>query len=409
MTNNVCQDKYKAWDFYLLAPGTTIYSTVPTAVNKLGYSTMTGTSMAAPTISGGVALIRQMWPQMTGSNIVKLLLVTANKNLPGYNVYTMGQGMMDLDRATRPVGTLGVPTTGRLSGMKLAGAQPLLVTGSGSASTGRLGNVMIVDDFERDFYIKGRTFTGVQSLTQTTPGQFAMPYTTLNNYSQFNSYTNHYKSKLDNLEITLYRNVQDTNSPNMFEVSYTKQSELGDLKFTAGAFNEQSTWLGNSVNGFNSLGTNRGSNTQFTGIGFNKLFDDKSSVYANVSHGITRAKSHSDNIKNLSTVNSYTWTVGAEKALNNNNKIGVMSYQPVSVYRAWADITAPVGLDDQFNIVQHSRVNLAADAKELRTGFYHKFNNKTINSIAFIETRLNYKGQVGVRDTAVGIMFNQQY
>jgi hypothetical protein len=87
-----------------------------------------------------------------------------------------------------------------------------------------------------------------------------------------------------------------------------------------------------------------------------------------------------------------------------------MVYQPVTVYHAVADIVAPVGLDENFNIIQNSRGNLAADVHEYRAGFYHKFTNKNVvNTMAFIETRQNYKGQEGVKDTAIGLMISKQF
>jgi hypothetical protein len=184
-TAGKCQDKYKTSDFYLLAPGMGIYSTVPTSVANAGYANMSGTSMAAPAVSGGVAIIHQMWPQMTGSNIVKLLLVTANKNLPGYSIEVMGQGLMDLDKATRPVGVVGIATTGRVA--KSPSLTPLILT-SGSASTASLKSVMVTDSFDRDFYVKGKNFTAYATPVDTDVRQVAMPYFTRNNYTQFNRY-----------------------------------------------------------------------------------------------------------------------------------------------------------------------------------------------------------------------------
>jgi hypothetical protein len=87
-----------------------------------------------------------------------------------------------------------------------------------------------------------------------------------------------------------------------------------------------------------------------------------------------------------------------------------MAYQPVSVYRAEAELVAPVGLDAQFNIIQHSTINLAADVKETRLGLYHKFNDsKEYSTLAFIETRQNFKGQDGVKDNAVGFQITRQF
>jgi len=235
MVGNVCQDKYRVSDFYIMAPGTSITSTYPTGMIKSGYATMSGTSMAAPTVSGAVAIIHQEWPQMTGANIAKLLLVTANKKLPGYDVNIMGQGLLDMDRATQPVGAPGIPVTGR-SPITVS----TLLTTSGSAGTAKIANIMAMDDFERDFYIPGKSFTGLSN-NEFNVKQTAMTYNSHNNYSQYNNYTDYRTSRVGNLEISLYLNENES-SP-MVELN----QYVGDLKFTAGAFTENGSWLGNTL------------------------------------------------------------------------------------------------------------------------------------------------------------------
>ena len=148
VVNNLCTDRYRASDFYLLAPGVAIDSTY------LGgtYRSMSGTSMAAPAISGAAAVVHQLWPYMKGDQIVQLLLKTANKNLPNYNVATHGQGLLDLDRATQPVGTLSISTTGRTGTAKpVSGA--LAVNGLSSSVTAKLASVSAVDEYQRDYQI----------------------------------------------------------------------------------------------------------------------------------------------------------------------------------------------------------------------------------------------------------------
>jgi hypothetical protein len=408
---NVCQDKYKTSDFYLMAPGSGITSTVPTKVNSTGLSNMTGTSMAAPTISGGVAIVHQMWPQMTGDNIAKLLFVTANKSLPGYSAITMGQGLMDLDKATRPVGALGIPTTGRLDGTTVASVAPILVT-SGSAGTGKLNNLMVLDTFQRDFYTSSKSLTGYQQSGTFNTKQAAMPYTTQNNYSQFNNYTDYTRVQNGNLEVAMYKesNLNITpGSPSMVEIAVNKEYSDINFRFSGGLFTENNAWLGNAVAGFSSQGNNTMSTTQFAGIGASKEFESNK-VYANFTHGVTFTNANSDNIKNISPVLSYSWTLGAEHKINNKNAFGMMLYQPVSVYYAKADITAPIGLDSNFNVIQTSRGNLAADVKEVRGGVYYKFNEKnSMDVIAFFENRQNYRGQAGVKDNALGFVVNQRF
>ncbi|KAK1975435.1 serine endopeptidase [Colletotrichum cereale] len=59
----------------LLAPGQNIWSTIPR--NWGGYSTLSGTSMAAPYIAGCAALVKQVYPGYSSSEISRLLTVTA--------------------------------------------------------------------------------------------------------------------------------------------------------------------------------------------------------------------------------------------------------------------------------------------------------------------------------------------
>ena len=110
--NNVCIDAKKIKDFYIMADGTGVTSTAENG----GYVTQTGTSMAAPVVTGSIAVLHQMWPHMKGKHLVQLVLVTGNKNIAGYDENIHGQGLLDMDKATRPVGATGIPTTGRTNG-----------------------------------------------------------------------------------------------------------------------------------------------------------------------------------------------------------------------------------------------------------------------------------------------------
>ena len=132
-----------------MANGTAITST---ATNG-GYTTMTGTSMAAPVVTGSIAVLHQMWPFMKGKHLVQLVMVTGNKNIAGYNENIHGQGLLDMDAATRPVGATGIPTTGRTNGGVSAVAGGANVAGVAASQMQALTSVMVLDSFERDFYI----------------------------------------------------------------------------------------------------------------------------------------------------------------------------------------------------------------------------------------------------------------
>lgn len=88
-------------NYCITAPGTNL---------DTGDRMMTeGTSFAAPIVSAAVAVIREAFPYMQASEITNLLFTTARDlGTPGVDeVY--GHGMLDLERATRPVGAELVP------------------------------------------------------------------------------------------------------------------------------------------------------------------------------------------------------------------------------------------------------------------------------------------------------------
>ena len=143
-----CNDTYKTSDFYILAPGTNINS----VNNGGGYTRMSGTSQAAPVITGGVAIVHQLWPYMQGKNIAQLLLQTANKDLSNYSVTTHGQGLLDLDKATQPVGELGISLTGR-TGTTATISGGMSISGVDDGVIASLSSVSAIDNFDRDFKV----------------------------------------------------------------------------------------------------------------------------------------------------------------------------------------------------------------------------------------------------------------
>lgn len=77
-----------AENFSLVAPGSNIRNVNAAYMqpvvfgrpdNKL-YRTQSGTSMAAPMVSGGAALVAQRFPFLNGKQIADVLLSTANKD-----------------------------------------------------------------------------------------------------------------------------------------------------------------------------------------------------------------------------------------------------------------------------------------------------------------------------------------
>ncbi len=76
----------------IAAPGYQIYSTVPTDA----YNTLGGTSMAAPHVTGAVAIAKQMFPNAQGSQLASIVLRTASDiGSPGVDS-AFGWGLLNI-------------------------------------------------------------------------------------------------------------------------------------------------------------------------------------------------------------------------------------------------------------------------------------------------------------------------
>jgi hypothetical protein len=124
------------------APGSNIISTEETG----GFMSMSGTSMAAPQVSGAVAVLLQLFGPGTISNltpeqVVQVLFQTADKNLPNYagtlnsdGLSTWyGHGLIDLDAATTPDTFSASIETASQSSFAVGGSQFALRGALGSA------------------------------------------------------------------------------------------------------------------------------------------------------------------------------------------------------------------------------------------------------------------------------------
>ena len=103
--SNGCAD---AMNFCLAAPGDDINST--NGLNATPYVDLPGTSMAAPHVTGAIALLAEMYPNLLENpeNISQILLETATDlGATGIDpVY--GHGLLNLQDATGPLGTINI-------------------------------------------------------------------------------------------------------------------------------------------------------------------------------------------------------------------------------------------------------------------------------------------------------------
>ncbi|WP_299085873.1 S8 family peptidase [uncultured Ruegeria sp.] len=140
-----------AKDFCLAAPGVGIISTR----NGGGVVAFDGTSQAAPHVTGGYALLKSQWPELTAPQISQIMFDTADDlGEPGVDeIY--GQGFLNLSRAMRPVGELVVyqGNTTKSEAIPLAetgiAASGALAPALNQALTGQV--LMVTDEYTRGF------------------------------------------------------------------------------------------------------------------------------------------------------------------------------------------------------------------------------------------------------------------
>ena len=152
---NVCSNSAKLMNSFIVAPGQSVYSTVPG-----GYATMSGTSMAAPHVTGAVALIQSLWPSLKSDPgaVVDILKKTA-KDLGAKGVDAVyGVGLLDVKKALQPVGGTMVATGGSTvgSGTSFSGSSLKLTStvASASAIEAAVANMVVFDAYGRDFRVQ---------------------------------------------------------------------------------------------------------------------------------------------------------------------------------------------------------------------------------------------------------------
>jgi subtilisin family serine protease len=399
VVNGVCGDAYKVSDFFIMAPGNVF---APSKTGTDVYAISTGTSEAAAVVSGSVAIIHQMWPQMTAANIVKLLLVTANKDLPNYNVNVMGQGLLDLEKATRPVGVLGIPTIGRTGVTATLGTFTTSTSAGLSALNTKLSSVMTLDSFGRDYYVDMS-----QASNNKTPRVAFNPITNASFYEDYNPYnkltyfTNNGKLQSGDYDIKLSMNQYTSQA--MAEIGKTtKFSDGTRMRIGFGSLNERNAWTGNSISG--ALGTVDSSYTTYTNIGGIHNFNKNVSVFGTAWLGYTQANlQQSGLITNVGDTQSYSWNIGLDYT-KDAHSFGTTVSQPMTVYKGTVDVAIPVGLTANGAVAyDRSTVSITPNVNEYDVGAYYKYKTASLNLIAYGEHQMNYLNQPGVSNDQIGL------
>lgn len=161
--------------YCLMAPGVDVYSTIPTYPTdpvvgfgtQTDYATASGTSMAAPHVSGAAALLLQLFPTLQPNEVVQILLTTATDLGPAGVDTIFGHGLLNLQAAILPVGQMTIPLGGSVGGGSATLDATTLSLGApfGDALSGSalLDRAVALDAFDRPYIVPlGASVTGAE-------------------------------------------------------------------------------------------------------------------------------------------------------------------------------------------------------------------------------------------------------
>jgi subtilisin family serine protease len=149
--------------YFLVAPGVRVLA----RDNEGAAFYYSGSSLAAPFVSGALGLLFQAFPNLTGQQAVDLLLRSATDlGAPGFDsVY--GNGLLNIENAFRPQGQQSLALGS--NSVSLPADAPLATVGgafgNGTGLRGALSSLIFLDSYDRAF--SGNFSASVQTRTST--------------------------------------------------------------------------------------------------------------------------------------------------------------------------------------------------------------------------------------------------
>lgn len=412
VVGTTCQDKFLTRDFFVVAPGMQVYGSAPTQQNLAAVyqnaSPVNGTSPAAAYVSGGIALMKQAWPQLRAEQLVALTLNTA-KDLGAKGVDDVyGYGMVDFDRATQPQGNLTVASrhqklTGQAgTGTALAGTGMVTSSAVGSALRGSsvLSNTQVIDSIGRNYSLNMTRGIGTNP---AMTAQYASPWLGLApvNYRQVAA------PITDSVGLLL----ASTDTGMLTQVNFAHGANT--WQFQVGSMQERSGWLGNQGSGALALGF---SNTSWSMMGLERALGESTSVIAQYGVGVTNVTNNADSMIAVnSAIITDSWKLGlAQRSVfQDRDRVLLTVSTPATVRRGSAAVTGVTGYtyteDAEGNTTANpvsttERVNLRPPVQEYNLGLGYTMPVTKTGSASFNMIRqFNAGGVAGASGYAVGL------
>lgn len=399
-------------------------SYIANANDPTGYSIGTGTSFAAPRVSGAIALLSQAFPTLTPKELRNRLLVTADNGFfasDTSNITTMtfaegithdyhwtyGHGFLDVRAALLPIGTV---TTTSKSGKSLTFDQPLLISGqaSGDAVKAALADVSYYgrDALDGGFAIKAAPLAASLStqnlpvwqrfeVTQGTPSTFdtangiALPLTTLPHIG---------------VEVLLPRSSDGDVGA---RVSSNVPATSGDLTIAISHIAKPRDDLGLASVAGEAIAAHQ---TAFEAE-WNSALSDKLSFGVSGFAGLSHS-SGNDLIQDYSALayNAVTLDLSRRDVFASGDTLNLFVRQPVAVTSGSATFSVETASDSGKAALSDLKLDFAPNAREIEIGFDYQTQGQSGETWAWSASHTQNAGNyAGVNTVTLGASVSLQF
>ena len=359
-----------AAEWCIAAPGerVRVASYVPSGAGTNLYEEINGTSFAAPMVSGGLAVMKQLFRgQLSNTALVSRLFQTAKKSGIHANQAVYGQGLMDLGAATNPWGTpafMGTRSSvAEAAGASVQGSHVAMGTALGDSLPQSLAQEEVAgfDELGAPFWYEADQFTvpagGASVATRlnrflTPPSRPAIPPTWQFKLQEDAPATEighlaltHGASRLtlagpQGFSATAFQRTQDDQSPlAALTLAYTP-SPLPSLTFAAGYLDEQQSLLGSQGSG--AFGELSGE-TLFLSAGLNTALGDWQLAATGEIGQVNPGVSGSQLIDSISSLSTSAFRLAASRPFANGSTLRFSLAQPLRVNSGAASLSLPTG------------------------------------------------------------------
>ena len=336
------------------------------------YENINGTSFAAPMVSGGLAVMKQLFRgQLSNTELVSRLFQTAKKSGIHANRSIYGQGLMDLGAATNPWGTPAFMG----AGSSLANADGASIETSFVSLGSPLGDslsqslnqqeVAAFDGLGAPFWFEAGNFTvpseGASVATRLNrflapPQRPSIPTTWQFNLQEKATATEtghlaltHGASRFtmagpQGIAATVFQKPQDVEG---LTLSWTPAS-LPAFTMAAGYLNENQSLLGSQGSG--AFGQLSGE-TLFLSAGLDTRFGDWQLAAQGEIGQVNPAVSQSRFIDNVSSLSTSAFRLAASRPFANGSALRFSLSQPLRVNSGAASLSLPTGRTQEGTVV----------------------------------------------------------